>query len=51
MSMAPTRTNVLIVVAALAAVVLIIPHASHIFPTDQPKIADQAVLTFLSAQS
>jgi 3-oxoadipate enol-lactonase len=28
-----------------------IPRASHIFPADQPKITDQAVLAFLSAQS
>ena len=33
------------------AKLLMIPQASHIFPTDQPKIADQALLTFLSAQS
>ena len=33
------------------AKLLIIPHASHIFPTDQPKMADEAVLTFLSAHS
>jgi 3-oxoadipate enol-lactonase len=33
------------------AKLLMIPGASHIFPTDQPKMADQAVLTFLSAQS
>jgi 3-oxoadipate enol-lactonase len=33
------------------AKLVMIPHASHIFPTDQPKIADQALLGFLSAQS
>jgi 3-oxoadipate enol-lactonase len=33
------------------AKLVMIPRASHIFPTDQPKIADQALLSFLSAQS
>jgi 3-oxoadipate enol-lactonase len=33
------------------AKLVMIPRASHIFPTDQPKIADEALLSFLSAQS
>ena len=30
---------------------VLIPHASHIFPTDQPQIAHEAILTFLKAQT
>lgn len=33
------------------AKLLIIPHASHIFTTDQPEIAQRAVLEFLAGQS
>jgi 3-oxoadipate enol-lactonase len=33
------------------AQLVMISNASHIFPTDQPKITDEAVLSFLSAQS
>jgi 3-oxoadipate enol-lactonase len=33
------------------AKLVMIPHASHIFPTDQPEAAHHAVLEFLSAQS
>lgn len=33
------------------AELVMIPAASHIFPTDQPKITDETVLGFLSAQS
>jgi 3-oxoadipate enol-lactonase len=32
------------------AKLVLIPRASHIFPTDQPKITDEALLSFLSAQ-
>jgi 3-oxoadipate enol-lactonase len=32
------------------AKLVMIPHASHIFSTDQPKITDQALLSFLAAQ-
>jgi pimeloyl-ACP methyl ester carboxylesterase len=30
---------------------VLIPHASHIFPTDQPQIANDAILNFLQAQT
>src|SRR5215831_12267579 len=30
---------------------VLIPHASHIFPTDQPQIAHDAILNFLEAQT
>jgi 3-oxoadipate enol-lactonase len=33
------------------AKLVLISHASHIFPTDQPKITDQALLSFLSEQA
>jgi 3-oxoadipate enol-lactonase len=33
------------------AKLVMIPRASHIFPTDQPQITDQALLSFLAAQS
>lgn len=33
------------------AKLVLIPHASHIFPTDQPEITDQALLSFLSEQA
>ena len=33
------------------AKLVMLPHAGHIFSTDQPKAAQQAVLEFLSAQS
>jgi pimeloyl-ACP methyl ester carboxylesterase len=32
------------------AKLVMIPRASHIFPTDQPKTAHQAILEFLLAQ-
>jgi 3-oxoadipate enol-lactonase len=32
------------------AKLVLIPRASHIFPTDQPKITDEALLSFLSAK-
>ena len=33
-----------------AAKLVLIPHASHIFETDQPAVAHQAILQFLAAQ-
>jgi 3-oxoadipate enol-lactonase len=33
------------------AKLVLIPRASHIFPADQPKIADEAVVNFLAAHS
>jgi 3-oxoadipate enol-lactonase len=32
------------------AKLVLIPHASHIFETDQPSIANRAIMEFLSAQ-
>jgi len=33
------------------AKLVVIPRASHIFPADQPKTADEAVVNFLAAQA
>jgi 3-oxoadipate enol-lactonase len=33
------------------AKLVMIPRASHIFPTDQPKVAEETVLAFLAAQA
>ena len=33
------------------AKLVLIPHASHLFLTDQPQIADEAILNFLNAQT
>ena len=34
-----------------SAKLVLIPHASHLFLTDQPQIADEAILNFLNAQT
>jgi 3-oxoadipate enol-lactonase len=47
----PAANGKLIAERISHAKLVMIPKASHIFPVDQPKITDQAVLSFLSAQS
>jgi pimeloyl-ACP methyl ester carboxylesterase len=47
----PTGNGKLIAAKIPGAKLVLIPNASHIFPTDQPKISHDAVLSFLAAQS
>jgi 3-oxoadipate enol-lactonase len=46
----PAANGKLIAQRVPNARLVLIPRASHIFPTDQPKITDEALLSFLSAQ-
>jgi 3-oxoadipate enol-lactonase len=47
----PAANGKLVAERILHAKLVLIPRASHIFPTDQPKITDQALLSFLSEQA
>jgi len=47
----PSGNGKLIAGRIPGAKLITIPRASHIYPTDQPKIADSAVLNFLASQS
>jgi pimeloyl-ACP methyl ester carboxylesterase len=47
----PPANAELIAARILGAKLVLIPHASHIFETDQPAAAHQAILEFLTART
>ena len=47
----PTGNGKLIAERIPGAKLVLLPHASHIFTTDQPEASHQAILEFLAAQT